>query len=74
MKYYSKNQARKYLIRLGLHFNLNRKLWKEVLDSGRLFPEKRGKYSQAQLYQYYLDNENYGMPLQPTNGVTLDDL
>lgn len=61
MKYYNKRQAREYLNSLGLHFVLTRKLWNQILDSGRLFPERFGRYSQKQLYQYYLDNEFFGV-------------
>lgn len=32
----SKKQARKYLIHKGLHFDLNRKLFNDLLESGRL--------------------------------------
>lgn len=52
MKSYSKRQARQYLIDHGLSYNLTKPLWKQLLASGRLFPDVGHKYSSSLLDNY----------------------
>lgn len=52
MKYYSKSKARKYLLKQGLHVRMTKDLWKSILDSGRLIPDKGRKFSKSRLDQY----------------------
>lgn len=53
MRYYAKRQARKYLITHGLSYDLTNSLWKQLLKTGRLFPDKGNKYS-AELLDLYI--------------------
>lgn len=52
MKYYSKSKARKYLINSDLHFEMTKELWKQLLDTGRIVPDKGRRFSKALLDKY----------------------
>lgn len=52
MKGYTKRQARQYLIDHGLSYKLTKPLWKQLLVTGRLFPDVGNKYSSSLLDMY----------------------
>lgn len=52
MRYFSKEKARKYLLRQNLHVEMTKDLWKTILNNGRLIPDKGRKFSKARLDQY----------------------
>ena len=57
-KSFSKKQARKYLVNKGLHFDLNKKLFNDLLGSGRLVCDKPfGRFSQYNLDRYYYETK-----------------
>ena len=57
-KSFSKKQARKYLINKGLHFDLNKKLFNDLLESGRLVSDRPfGRFSQYNLDRYYYETK-----------------
>lgn len=55
MKYFTKTQAIKYMKNKGLHFKMDKKLFKQLEDTGRIFPDRPGilkMYSQKLLDKY----------------------